>query len=139
MTINLIEILFGFAFGFATGAGFVAILTLLNIVPRLIQLSQSNKYLKVFIGAIFFGSLFGTLLSFSRFTLPFNNVLLMIWGLFHGVFNGLLAAALAEVLNVFPILFRRIKAQQYQLILFMAIVFGKVFGSLFQWLIYVKF
>src|SRR5690625_3428593 len=89
MIINLIEILLGFAFGFATGAGFVAILTLLNIVPRLIQLSESNKYLKVFIGSIIFGSLFGTLLSFSRFTLSFNNVLLMIWGLFHGVFNGL--------------------------------------------------
>lgn len=137
--IHLIETLFGFAFGLATGAGFVAILTLLNIIPRLIQMSESKYYLKVFIAAVILGSLFGTLLSFSMFSLRLNHMSLILWGIFHGIFNGLLAAALAEVLNVFPILFRRIKLEEFQLILFMAIVFGKVFGSLFQWIFYVKF
>jgi len=137
--ISLIELFIGFSIGLATGAGFVALLTLLNIIPRLIQLSETNRFLKVYIGAVVFGTLFGSLLSFSNVTWQLTKVSLILWGIFHGIFNGLLAAALAEVLNVFPILFRRIKADKYRLTLFMAIVFGKIFGSLFQWIIYVRF
>jgi len=136
--IRLSELLIGFSTGLATGAGFVALLTLLNIVPRLIQVSRTKKFLKVYIFAVISGTLVGTILSFSQISWHQSNVILIIWGLFHGVFNGMLAAALAEVLNVFPILFRRIQLDRYRLILFMAIVFGKVFGSLFQWIIFVK-
>lgn len=138
MTISLIESLIGLSIGLATGAGFVALLTLLNIIPRLIQLSATNRYLKVYIGAVILGTLFGTYLSFSNVIWPLTNVFLILWGILHGIFNGLLAAALAEVLNVFPILFRRINVDHYRLTLFMAIVFGKIFGSLFQWLVFVK-
>lgn len=58
-------------------------------------------------------------------------------GLFAGVFIGMLAAALTEVLNVLPILAKRIGMGDRILILLMAIVFGKILGSMFQWLIFV--
>lgn len=58
-------------------------------------------------------------------------------GLFAGLFIGMLAAALTEVLNVLPILVKRIGMGDRILILLMAIVFGKIIGSLFQWLIFV--
>jgi stage V sporulation protein AB len=45
----------------------------------------------------------------------------------------MLAAALTEVLNVFPILAKRIGIADKIVILLMAIVFGKVAGSLFHW------
>jgi len=61
------------------------------------------------------------------------RVILSFWGLFHGIFIGMVAAALVEVLNVFPLLSRRLHLENYMLALLMALVFGKVIGSLFQW------
>lgn len=136
--INFIEMLIGFGGGLAVGIGFVAILTVLGIIPRLIQLSKSQVSLKVYGACVIIGSLFGTFLSFSNITWNFSIVILMIWGILHGIFNGMLAAALTEVLNVFPIISKRIGVDKYLLWLLMAIVFGKVAGSLFQWIIFVR-
>ncbi|PAV29547.1 stage V sporulation protein AB [Virgibacillus profundi] len=135
---NLIQIIIGFSGGLAVGAGFVAFLTVLGIIPRLIQLSKSEKLLKVYIGCVIFGILFGTYLSFTNITWEQPMILLAFWGLLHGIFNGMLAAALTEVLNVFPILNKRLGIDQHILWLLMAIVFGKIAGSIFQWTIFVK-
>ncbi|MBU5466311.1 stage V sporulation protein AB [Virgibacillus sp. MSJ-26] len=135
---RLLEILIGFAGGLAVGAGFVAFLTVLRLIPRLTQLSKTEKYLSVYSACVILGTLFGTYLSFT--SLPFKQpfILLIIIGILHGVFNGMLAAALTEILNVFPIIFKRIRIEKYLLALLMALVLGKVFGSLFQWLVLVS-
>lgn len=132
-----LEILIGFAGGLAVGVGFVAFLTVLRIIPRLIQLSKAEKHLNIYSACVILGTLFGTYLSFMG--IPFNQpiVLLIIIGSLHGIFNGMLAAALTEMLNVFPLIFRRIGVDQHLLWLLMALVFGKVSGSLFQWLVLV--
>ncbi|MBO8154892.1 MAG: stage V sporulation protein AB [Bacillaceae bacterium] len=135
---NLVEIVIGLAGGLAVGAGFVAFLTVLGIIPRLIQLSKTNRYIQLFEGSVVLGSLFGTLLSFEGIILDMPPFFLLIWGLLHGIFIGMLAAALTEVLNVFPILTKRINMESKLLLFLMAIVFGKIFGSLFQWVIFVK-
>ncbi|QKY69244.1 stage V sporulation protein AB [Lentibacillus sp. CBA3610] len=136
--IRLSEVTIGFAAGVAVGAGFVAFLTVLGIIPRLIQLSKTDAFIPVYIASIIFGSLFGVYLSFVDISLNHPLILLIIWGVFHGIFNGMLAAALTEVLNVFPILSKRIRLENKMLWLLMAIVFGKIAGSLFQWTIFVK-
>lgn len=53
------------------------------------------------------------------------------------MFVGMLAAALTEVLNVLPILAKRIGFSGKIIILLMAIVFGKIAGSLFHWLYFI--
>jgi stage V sporulation protein AB len=63
-----------------------------------------------------------------------NPLILIPIGLASGIFIGLLAAALTEVLNVFPILAKRIGIEGQIVVLIMAIVLGKIFGSLFHWL-----
>src|SRR5699024_3709029 len=128
----------GFASGIAVGGGFIAFLTVLGIIPRLVQLSKAKKKLNVFAASVVFGTFFGTYLSFTSLTWHFPVYILIPWGLFHGIFIGMLAAALTEVLNVFPIIFKRINMEHHFLLLIMAIVFGKVVGSLFQWLFFVK-
>ncbi len=134
----MLEGLTGFASGLAVGCGFVALLTVLGIIPRLVQLSKSAHLIKSYTGAVIAGTLFGTFLSFSDITWNQPNGTLLLWGTFHGIFNGMLAAALTEVLNVFPILSKRLRIDQYLKSLLMAFVFGKVAGSLFQWLIFVQ-
>ncbi|HLS08581.1 stage V sporulation protein AB [Lentibacillus sp.] len=136
--ISLLEVIIGFAAGIAVGGGFVAFLTVLGIIPRLIQLSKTDKFIRNYTASIILGSLFGVYMSFANIDWNQPLILLILWGLFHGIFNGMLAAALTEVLNVFPILSKRIRMENKMLWLLMAIVFGKIAGSLFQWTILVR-
>lgn len=134
---NVVQMFVGFSSGIVAGAGFVAFITVLNIIPRLVQLSKTAKYSKVYSSSIVIGLFFGAFLSFFPGSLKQPNIILIFWGLFHGIFNGLVAAALTEVLHVFPILSKRIRMDGILLWLLMAFVFGKIIGSLFQWLYFV--
>lgn len=134
MPLNLIEILIGVASGIVIGSAFIALLTFLGIVPRLIQLSGSNHLVILYALPLIGGTLSGTYFTFSTTTYAFPNFISVLWGISQGIFIGMFAAALVEVLNVLPLLSRRIGLGNKVRILLMAVVFGKVFGSLFQWL-----
>jgi stage V sporulation protein AB len=138
LLINFIQIIIGLSGGLAVGAGFVAFLTVLGIIPRLIQLSKTEKFINVYISCVIIGSLVGTFLSFTSITWNQSTFLLLFWGLSHGIFNGMLAAALTEILNVFPIIYKRMGIDRHLILLFMAVVLGKIAGSLFQWMYFVK-
>jgi stage V sporulation protein AB len=135
MTISVILTTFiGFAGGLAVGSGFVAFLTVLGIIPRLTQLTKTMKMIHYYEFAVITGALTGGFISLNNYTMHISPFVLVPIGLASGVFIGLLAAALTEVLNVFPILAKRIGIEGKIVILIMAIVFGKIFGSLFHWL-----
>ncbi|UOQ95578.1 stage V sporulation protein AB [Halobacillus shinanisalinarum] len=134
----MVEAIIGLASGIAVGTGFVAFLTVLGVVPRLMQLSHSESKIRWYEGAVFTGVLFGIYLSFGDLPASLPVIVLIIWGLFHGIFIGLLAAALTEVLNVFPLLFKRVGIESYLFPLLMALAIGKVAGSLFQWVLFVR-
>ncbi|WP_138416854.1 stage V sporulation protein AB [Aquibacillus sediminis] len=139
VAITLIEIFIGFASGLVVGTGFVAFLTVLGIIPRLIHLSKTEPFIRAYEIAVILGALYGTYLSFTDVPASGSIGLVMIWGAFHGVFIGMLAAALTEVLNVFPLLAKRIGLEEQLIWLLMALVLGKIIGSLFQWIIFVKY
>nr|WP_318538931.1 stage V sporulation protein AB [Terribacillus saccharophilus] len=136
MWIATVELLIGLSAGLATGAGFVAFLTVLGIIPRLVQLSKTQNFLITYEAGVTAGAFAGTVLSFHYFHFHAPILLITLWGLLHGIFVGMLAAALTEVLNVFPILTRRIGLDGSLIWFFMAIVLGKITGSLFQWLLF---
>ena len=50
----------------------------------------------------------------------------------------MLAAALTEVLNVLPILAETSRGRGKIIVLLVALVLGKVIGSLFHWIYFVK-
>jgi stage V sporulation protein AB len=130
----------GIGGGIAVGSGLVAFLTVLGIVPRLMQLSKTYEATRSYEWSIISGSVLGgwMILAGYTFSFPAGAVLLVPIGLFCGVFVGMLAAALTEVLNVLPILAKRIGFGQKILIILMAIVLGKISGSLFHWIYYVN-
>lgn len=136
--IKIVEVFIGLASGLAVGSGFIAFLMVLGVIPRLIQLSRSIKLIHLYGPCAIAGSLFGVYMSFTSTTWDQPLIVLGVWGVFHGIFVGMLAAALTEVLNVFPILSKRIGVDKQLLWLLMAIVFGKIFGSIFQWTFFVK-
>ena len=115
----------GLSSGFAVGAGFVAFLTVLGVIPRLTQLTKTMGFISYYEWAIVLGVVIGTWLGLQEMKLNWTKWILIPIGLADGVFNGMLAAALTEVLNVFPILAKRLGIQEKTIYLMMALVFEK--------------
>ncbi|MEC5270481.1 stage V sporulation protein AB [Caldifermentibacillus hisashii] len=139
MAIKIIFVIgVGLACGFAVGAGFVAFITVLGIIPRLMQLTKSMKMILFYEWAVTLGVLVGTVFGLQKIYLELPKFFVMIIGLFHGVFVGMLAAALYEAINVLPLIFKRIHLDDRLLYLLAALVLGKILGSLFHWLYFVN-
>ncbi|PIK27863.1 MULTISPECIES: stage V sporulation protein AB [Bacillus] len=132
----LFVVLVGLGGGLTVGAGFVAFLTVLGIIPRLMQLTKTQRFIQGYEAAVISGAVVGGWATLSQMHLHLSKWLALPIGLLSGIFYGMLAAALTEVLNVLPILTKRIGMDGKIVLLLMAIVLGKVFGSLFHWLIY---
>lgn len=135
---NIFEMIIGFSSGLLIGGAFVALLVVLGVIPRMIQLIRERRFISYLMIALLLGVFSGTFLTFSEQSTNYFRPFLFVWGLFQGIFNGMIAAALVEVLNVFPLLSRRLRLEKYMLALLMALVFGKVIGSLFQWLYFTQ-
>ncbi|TLS35656.1 stage V sporulation protein AB [Pseudalkalibacillus caeni] len=133
----LFAMLIGFAEGIAVGAGFVAFLTVLGIIPRLTQLSKTEHLIRFYEWSIVLGTTVTSLITLRNAQFHLSAFWLIPIGLACGIFIGLLAAALTEVINVFPILAKRIGVVDKLLIILMAIVLGKICGSLFHWTYFV--
>jgi stage V sporulation protein AB len=124
----------GMAGGFSVGSAFVALLIVLDLIPRLVQLTRAHRRSGLFESAILFGALYWICADQFHWILGWPAGLLLIPAVFQGVFVGMFAAALTEVLNVLPILSKRFRLKPYLFSLLMAMVLGKVTGSLIDWL-----
>ena len=133
---HLLTLVLGAAGGIAVGGGVIALIIVLDIVPRLAQLTETYHRVHWYEGALIIGALLGTIADFWLWKTSLGHALSTLIGLFCGVFVGMLAAALTEVLNVLPILAKRLKLTGYLFSLLMAMVLGKVAGSLFDFWIY---
>lgn len=127
-----IEIIIGFSSGVLIGSIFMALLLILKLLPRILQFFQQTFSIKTISLGLVLGSLFGTYLSFTSSYYLTNHFILISWGLLHGVFNGMLAAALLEILHVFPLLTKRIGLKGYLPYFLYALLLGKVVGALVQ-------
>lgn len=131
-----INLLLGIAGGIAVGGGVIALFVVLDMVPRLAQLTYSYDKVHWYEGAMVGGSLLGTVSDFWNWKITSGPLVELSVGLFDGIFVGMLAGALTEVLNVLPILAKRLNMTHYLFGLLMAMVSGKVAGSLFDWFVY---
>lgn len=134
---HLLLVLIGLAGGITIGSGLVALLIVLDLVPRLAQLARAYRPSFIYESAIIGGALYGVVADDFDLrvhlpllvTMPFIGALL-------GIFVGMLAAALTEVVNVLPIIARRLRLERYIALFVVALVFGKIVGSLLDWLIF---
>ncbi|MBD2869598.1 stage V sporulation protein AB [Paenibacillus sp. IB182493] len=134
---NLFVAVLGLAGGLAVGSGLVALLIVLDLIPRLAQIGNAYRLSVWFETAVICGSLYWTFADFMDWTFKLPSGLLLGGaGLIDGMFVGMLAAALTEVMNVLPILAKRMNLSDYMVALVMAMVLGKTLGSLFDWLVF---
>jgi len=133
-----IEIFIGVAGGIAVGGAFAAILTVLDVIPRLAQVTMATKNITIFQSAIVLGTVMWTIIDFFSIDIHLGIIGVFVYGFFGGIFTGLLAAGLTEVFNVLPVMSRRLKMTNYIMYFVMALIAGKVSGSLFYWIIFVN-
>ena len=129
----------GLIFGCSTAAGVIALLTTLGVVPRMIARFEVANAIIPCECAITVGGIVGCIYSLGRGgagmlageTLNlWQNAFLVLVALCCGIYVGCQAMALAEILNTFPILFRRTKLQMGLRWGVLFIALGKLVGSL---------
>jgi len=137
---SLLLIFIGICSGLGIAAGTFAFLVVLRVIPRMVQMAKLEHKIIYIENIVFRGILFGTVLSLFSwrkkwlFTL-LGKTLLTIFGISAGIFVGCLAVALAEILDVFPIFFRRLHLEEkYGEYFLFIMALGKMIGSLFFFL-----
>lgn len=128
-------ILIGFSGGTVVSGGVFALITALGIVPRLTERTNTRSYISLYENCIIFGGIGGTLISFWPIAIPIGHVGLAIVGMANGVFVGSLLVALAEFINVLPIMNRRFHLTGAIAAILVVLGLGKSIGSLLYWLI----
>lgn len=151
MYLNFVVLaLAGGIFGIATSAGMFALLIKLGVVPRVVARFHLANYVIPAENVIMLGTLGGCVVSLcpkewvgnllsEAFSLSpglsaASALLLGLLGLGAGVFVGCQAMALAEIMNMFPILFRRLKLQIGISILILSLALGKAVGSVWYFI-----
>lgn len=127
--------LFGLCAGAALSAGAFAFLLMLNIVPRMVGKTRTGNRIILYENMIILGAILGNLYTvFLGWRLPLGHIFLGIYGIGAGFFVGCMAAALAEILKAFPILFRRVNLNMGLWLVVLAMALGKSAGSLYYFL-----
>jgi stage V sporulation protein AB len=97
--------------------------------------TNTEKFIKTYENAIMLGGIFGGLYDIVNYKLPIGKLFVCIFSFFIGVFYGLLAMSLAEILNVIPILLRRTKIKIGLQWLIFSIALGKLIGSIVYFMV----
>lgn len=124
--------LVGLSFGVAVAAGLFAFITTVGVVTRLAAGTKTAKYLMLYETVAIIGVALANGADLFRWRIPCGDICRIVCGLFSGVFVGCLAAALAEVVNVFPVMTRRIKLKVGMPYLVLAFALGKGFGTWYE-------
>ncbi|WP_159429153.1 stage V sporulation protein AB [Tissierella praeacuta] len=134
MGVKLLLMTIGFGGGLAVGTAAAAFITILQIVPRLVQISNTWKYIKLYQMIISVAFILFVIIYFSEFHINLPKIIIPLIGLLCGVFIGLLSSALAEVLNVIPAMSKKLKIKDSLRYIIWALMAGKVAGSLYFWI-----
>jgi len=103
----LFMIIFSFSGGVAVGTAITSFLIVLDIIPRLAQITKSSNLSFQYEIILIMGIVIFTFSYLLPIKFLGGNILAIMFGAFMGIFIGLFAAALAEVLNVIPIMAKR--------------------------------
>ena len=128
-------VFFSVASGLLVSAGIFAFIAAIGIIPRMAWRTGTRQYVRLYEDVIVLGGIWGTTAMFVDYRLPPWDWLILLVALFEGIFVGVLAMALTEVLNVMPILMRRARLTKGLQWIILSFALGKVVGSLFYYLV----
>lgn len=128
------RILIGFGAGGMLAGGVVAFISVIGIVPLMSYRTKTGRHAAFYENAITAGAVLGAILSMWPIQVKLPSFLIVIFGFATGNFAGVLIIALAEVLDVMPILDRRIKLKKGIALVVYAFAAGKLVGALYYYL-----
>jgi len=128
---DAIYVIVGLCGGLLVAGGLFAFLALVGVVTRLAAGTTTAKYITFYEDMSLLGCVGGNLLYLYGFSLPLGNLFLAMYGISAGVFTGCLAAALAEVVNMMPVLSERVGLKKGMAGIMAMFAAGKLVGSLF--------
>ena len=105
--------------------------------PRLAQLTRSGKHIQYFEWAVIAGTLTGAWCSLKNITFQTSQYWLVILGIFCGTFIGMLRGINRGV-KCSAYFSETSRGRGKIIVLLVALVLGKVIGSLFHWIYFVK-
>lgn len=132
----IIMSLIGFAAGTAIAGAYVTVIASLGIYTRLEAWAKTAKQTKRQETIIMLGTILGSILTIYDISVPLGWIGLCICGLFFGIFTGCLAAAIEDMVKLFPILCRRIRLRHGLPYIIYAVAIGKMVGSLIQFFVF---
>ena len=124
--------LFCICAGSAVSAGFVAFITMLGIFDKLGEQTKSGRQIHVIESMIISGVTVGNAAYLFGLRVPVGLAGFCIFNLFGGLFIGCLAGALAETLQVMPILSRKLNIRTWLPYVIAAAALGKALGCAWQ-------
>lgn len=143
---ELLVCVFGLMFGAAAAAGAFALVTGIGVVSRMAGKTATAKHVFMYENSLIAGAIIGNvfsamemislsaLLAGAWVSVAIKMGILVLAGIAAGCFIGCLATALAEVLQVFPLLFRRAGLKEGLNISMLFFAAGKVVGALYGFL-----
>lgn len=131
----------GISSGIMVSAGVFTVLFVVGLVPRFAGRTDTARCELFYEECLIFGALLADVLSVFPIKGSLGNspnllltVLLILIGIFAGIFVGCLSIALAEVLDGIPIFARRVKLKMGVSIAVLAVALGKIAGSLYYFI-----
>lgn len=121
----------GVCSGVVIAGGVVGLMIGLSIVPRYAGITRTASNILLYEDVTLAGIVLGNIVYLFSMPLPGGTFLLILYGLFSGIFLGGWILALAEIADVFPVFFRRIRLADGLVPVILAIAIGKCTGSLF--------
>ena len=120
----------GLSSGFIVAGGVMALSIGLGIFTRYAGITHTGKRVRLYEDAVLLGGIAGDIMTVYKVSVPLGSVGLAVMGVCFGIFVGSWILALAEIVNIFPVFFRRMGVTKGTSLVILAIAAGKVLGSL---------
>lgn len=124
--------LVGLSAGVIIAGAYVVLIASLGIFTRLQAWSRWGRHNTWMEHLILFGIVFGNIVTLYSVDIPGGGWCLGLLGISFGIFTGCLAAALADVVKLFPMLAHRLDIRWGLSFLVGGLALGKTVGSMLQ-------
>lgn len=126
---QLLLALIGLSAGVTVAGGLFSFVVSLGVVSDFADRTHTGNHILLYETSVALGGIIGNILFIYQIPIPVGTAVLMLFGIFAGIFVGCWSMALAEILNVFPIFIRRVKILKGIPYIILSIALGKGIGA----------
>lgn len=127
-------VFFGLSAGVATASGYFALIASIGVITRFAQYTNTADKIRWYESMIIAGAAAGNALFVFMPGIRVPNWLIVIYGVFAGIFIGCFLVSLAEAVKSIPIFVRRARLTSGLCLVILFFAIGKGIGSMFYFM-----